>query len=705
MKRAAITSARRLAAALAALLATLAASSAPAAPAPLRALQQQLDTLVRDGAERPAEALQALQGLQDEHAGEPAAERSIWLARGLVEAQDGRAAPAGRSASHLAGLPASGAAAPVTDAASDALGDPMADADAELVRAVLSDTEGRLDQAAEHAQAALADYERLCGKGAEPPRDDCDYRSRWRALQLLARRAYSEGIDVSARDHWQTAADLARDAGDPGRQANSLALLAVVTARDKAFESAQRVLQQARRVAEGTGEPEPQARVKIAEALLAAQQGDDGMARAALSDGLALAQQARSPRLQALFLNNLADEDVKHGRPREALQEAEQALPIVREHHDRRSELSLLHNASLARLALHEIEGAKHSFEQTLPLWREEGEAREAQAMREFGDALAAAGDYAGALDLYHRERQLTAQIQQRGRDAALHELQARYGREAQQRDIELLARDNALKTAELHNRALLQRVWALLAVTLAVALVFVVLLYLRVRETQRQLERSHAKLRVQSERDPLTGLANRRHFQDVMRAQGAHEAFEGALLLIDIDHFKHVNDQYGHAAGDEVLVQTAQRLQDAVREKDLVARWGGEEFLVFAPKLAPEALAPLAERLQQAISSAPMQAGGRALRITASLGLARFPLPVDQLPQTWEHAVNFVDMALYTAKSLGRHRAVAITAVQAANAEALHAIERDFEAAWADGRVTLDVMEGRAAEPGNEAG
>jgi diguanylate cyclase (GGDEF)-like protein len=237
--------------------------------------------------------------------------------------------------------------------------------------------------------------------------------------------------------------------------------------------------------------------------------------------------------------------------------------------------------------------------------------------------------------------------------------------------------------------------VWTLLALTLVVALAFVVLLYLRVRETQRQLERSHARLRVQSERDALTGLANRRHFQDVMRAHGAHEAFEGALLLIDIDHFKHINDRHGHAAGDEVLVQVAQRLQEAVRENDLVARWGGEEFLVFAPRLGAEALAPLAERLLKAIGDTPVPVDGKALRVTASIGHARFPLPPAQLAQTWEHAVNFVDMALYTAKSLGRNRAVGIAGVQAADAEALRAIENDFEAAWSDGRVTLDVMEG----------
>ena len=94
----------------------------------------------------------------------------------------------------------------------------------------------------------------------------------------------------------------------------------------------------------------------------------------------------------------------------------------------------------------------------------------------------------------------------------------------------------------------------------------------------------------MQSERDPLTNLANRRHFLSVMQAEqargGAEAGFDGALLLVDIDHFKHVNDSHGHAAGDIVLCEVARRLNEAVRGDDLVVRWGGEEFLVLALKV-----------------------------------------------------------------------------------------------------------------------
>jgi diguanylate cyclase (GGDEF)-like protein len=377
------------------------------------------------------------------------------------------------------------------------------------------------------------------------------------------------------------------------------------------------------------------------------------------------------------------------------LRAVERALPTVRRHRQVIAERTLLHNASLARLGLGQLAGAKKDFEQMLTLWGSSGEADQAIVLREFGAALAAAGDLAGALELYHRERKLAADIMARNRESAVRELQARYDREAKQRSIELLERDNALKTARIGNRALLQKVWTLLAATLAAAVAFAVLLYLRVRETQRQLEHSHARLRVQSERDALTGLSNRRHFQDVMRQRGAHHAFEGALLLVDIDHFKHVNDQHGHACGDEVLVEVARRLGEAVRSDDMLVRWGGEEFLVFAPRLDAAALDAFAERLLRAVAAEPVHCSDSALRVTVSIGHGHFPLAPSGLRLTWERAVNFVDMALYTAKSLGRNRAVGIAAVHADDADALRAVERDFERAWTEGTVVLRVSDG----------
>jgi diguanylate cyclase (GGDEF)-like protein len=649
--------------------------------------QERLELLVRQGYDRPDAALQSLQALHP-IPGDTAAERAWWLARGLIEARAGRAAEAQASAGHLGSL-------------RESRDDPMAAADAELVRATADDQAGRLERAADHAQAALSTYERLCGKEALAPRPDCNPRSRWRARQLLATRAAAQGVLVAQRQHWEAAAAIAHDAQDAYYEAWALALLASTHALANEFDQATRVMAQAARIARASGNPELQARVKLSESRLQARRGDLAAAARTADEGLKLAQQAGAERLEALFRINRSHDALTADQPQRALAEIERALPVVRRYHEARAERTLLHNASLAKLALKQLPAAKRDFAQVLKLWESIGEGRQADALREFGDALAEAGDLEGALELYHRERKLTADIMARNRDTAVHELQARFDREAQQRNIELLERDNALKTTQLANRTLLQRVWTLLAATLAVAAVFAALLYLRVRETQRQLERSQARLRVQSERDALTGLANRRHLQDVMRAGDGHLGFEGGLLLVDIDHFKHVNDSRGHAAGDEVLVEVARRLAAGVRQGDLVVRWGGEEFLVHAPKLGTDALQAMAERLLRSVAETPVGTGdGEALRITVSIGHAHFPLAPERPRLHWERALNLVDMALYTAKSLGRNRAVGIRAVQAPDADALQAVERDFERAWSEGRVVLQITEGPTVTP-----
>ncbi|MFL6663675.1 MAG: GGDEF domain-containing protein, partial [Rhizobacter sp.] len=224
-------------------------------------------------------------------------------------------------------------------------------------------------------------------------------------------------------------------------------------------------------------------------------------------------------------------------------------------------------------------------------------------------------------------------------------------------------------------------------------------LLVRRVRETNRRLEASHAKLRVASERDPLTLLANRRHFHAVMDA-ARHEAagFTGALLMVDIDHFKHVNDGHGHSAGDVVLVEVARRLDAAVRDADLVVRWGGEEFLVVADGLGTEHTDQLAARILAGIGGTPVVVDGRPIHVTASIGYACYPLPPHGVPVPWAQAINLADMALYSAKSQGRNRAVGLVSAAAPDAQGLRTIERDFERAWHEGRVTLRQTAGPSA-------
>jgi diguanylate cyclase (GGDEF)-like protein len=190
------------------------------------------------------------------------------------------------------------------------------------------------------------------------------------------------------------------------------------------------------------------------------------------------------------------------------------------------------------------------------------------------------------------------------------------------------------------------------------------------------ELARANRELQEASLSDPLTGIRNRRFFRSMIEADASQavRAYRGSelyspdhrdliLFLVDIDHFKEVNDEYGHDAGDRVLVQIAQRLSSLVRESDFLIRWGGEEFLVVC-RSADRGDGPLlASRILTAINSAEFDLGNeRRLARSCSVGWAALPwlppafsnLPVDEV-------LRLADRGLYLAKQHGRNQAVGL--------------------------------------------
>ena len=611
-------------------------------------------------------------------------------------------------------------------AAGAALAPGLTDADTALLQALQAERSGRL--AVEGlAQLALASYDAYCGAQA-PVQADCEHRTRWQAHQLLAQYAADQHSAGVAQAHGQAALALAAAGRDRRRQAWSESQLALAQADTRDQVRAANHLERARALAGRRADTTLLQRLAYTEAALAGARGDAPRARAALQRMGMLAHASGSTRQQAIALANLSDHAVKSGQPAAALQHARQGLAALGVGPPGPVRNALLHNAVLARTALGHVAEARRDFEVLQSVWAEAGaNGRQLTSLREFSDALATAGDLKGALEMHHRERALADRLIAANRDAALAELRSRFDREAQQRRILLLERDNALTTAAVSNQQLNQRLWATAGGVLALAAVLMLLLVRRVRETRRKLESNQARLRVQSERDALTGATSRRHAQALMRAAGAEPGgFAGALLMIDIDHFKQINDSHGHAVGDQVLAEVARRIASAVRPQDMVARWGGEEFLVHAPGLTPSDANVLARQLLLAVSGTPVAlaqsrppaaaltpahpaadllpgagptgAGSDApsgLRATVSIGHAVFPLPPGRVPLSPEQAINLADMALYTAKGQGRHRAVGIISCTADRPDALRAVESDFERAWQDDRVRLQTDTG----------
>jgi diguanylate cyclase (GGDEF)-like protein len=166
---------------------------------------------------------------------------------------------------------------------------------------------------------------------------------------------------------------------------------------------------------------------------------------------------------------------------------------------------------------------------------------------------------------------------------------------------------------------------------------------------------------------DPLTGLANRRFLQEIMlrelrRAQRSNQPV--SLIIADIDHFKGVNDTYGHNVGDEVLEQIAGIMLSSVRATDFVIRYGGEEFVILMPETRAADASQVADKLRKTIGDTIMESTSRpgiTLKVTISAGVAAFPAD----GQTGESVILKADKALYWAKQHGRDQVASIHEIQ----------------------------------------
>lgn len=155
---------------------------------------------------------------------------------------------------------------------------------------------------------------------------------------------------------------------------------------------------------------------------------------------------------------------------------------------------------------------------------------------------------------------------------------------------------------------------------------------------------------------DPLTGLLNRRHFFEKsieLFTRALHQPYELSILMIDLDHFKKVNDRYGHAAGDETLQEVARRLHENVRPTDVVGRYGGEEFAIILPRTDRDETHRIANRLIAATADKPVSVENATISITISIGIAGLDETVSSLDELLQRA----DQALYQAKKDGRNR------------------------------------------------
>src|SRR5665647_23247 len=176
-----------------------------------------------------------------------------------------------------------------------------------------------------------------------------------------------------------------------------------------------------------------------------------------------------------------------------------------------------------------------------------------------------------------------------------------------------------------------------------------------RVR-AERQVQALQAQLREQAIRDPLTDLYNRRYLVEIFDRELIRAERNGhpvSVIIGDLDHFKAVNDTYGHQSGDEVLVVSGDLLRHHARGSDIACRYGGEEFVLILPDMEHECACERAEQLRSALAGTRIECGAAVIQVTASFGVATFP----RHGKTSDELIAAADSALFAAKDAGRNR------------------------------------------------
>jgi diguanylate cyclase (GGDEF)-like protein len=534
---------------------------------------------------------------------------------------------------------------------------------------------------------------------------DMDLRVR---VTISSGESYGEdGNFPMALTKLQAAATLARQSGQPMLIAIAFNSLAYLYNQMREHEKGFEALKEAYRAAENIDSPGRLATLKNTEYALAIDSGQVQRGLRALLAAVELERKIGAGPMVATSLVNLSDCYLKLKDYHNALAYAQQALEQARLINKDSSMATAYLNIGQAYLAMGRLADGKKSVEEGMLWYEKQGDKPELQsALTEYGEALERAGDLAGALKAYHRERTLSNELFEERRQKAMVELQEKYEADKRQRQITLLRKDNQVKSTEIDNRRLQQRVWWLLALVFALSAVIVYFLYRKVRQANAQLEEKNLELKQQSARDPLTALYNRRHFQEFMRGHqeitqpGAGDEMVSALYLMDVDHFKHINDTYGHGAGDAVLREISEALREILRETDMIVRWGGEEFLAFLPAVPRSSLDDVARRLLTGIPARTIDYQGMELSVNISIGYTPFPLAPGGRPMSWERAVNLVDMALYLAKGHGRNRAYGVQGFAADITMTMEEIEQDIEGAWRAGAIDLSIVQGTWTPP-----
>lgn len=336
------------------------------------------------------------------------------------------------------------------------------------------------------------------------------------------------------------------------------------------------------------------------------------------------------------------------GEPQRGLDSHQRSLALRREIGDVHGVTNSLLYMAASYLSLDRIDDAQVAVDEAESLLPEGNQGMLLDVLARRAEIDEARGDLALALARLREYLQLYRNIMEEGRRRQVLELRERFDAEQQARQIELLRQNEEISQLQLQRQRLLLQ--AGLALTV-LALIVVLVLASRMRLARQRTTELHRLSRT----DLLTGLPNRRDIIERIEAEIRRADRHGVpfcLVMADIDHFKAINDRYGHDVGDAVLVEVARRLQQGIRDRDCLARWGGEEFLLLLPDTDRDRGRAIADALQSRIAADTFKAADERVVVSLSFGVAQH-----RAGASLDAGLRAADQAMLLGKRDGRNR------------------------------------------------
>jgi diguanylate cyclase (GGDEF)-like protein len=638
---------------------------------------QELATVREEVYVMPGEALRKLEGLKEGHTGQELGHVLVEMSRAYYRLGDERKAID-------------------TAVQAEQLGRTLHD-DVLLAKAMLG--HGYVLSSLVHDQETAR---KLIQQAAQLAHSTQDAHLETRALVFQGLLAEGDGRSADALEFATRAAAFARFGKDPDALSMALREQARLLACQGEYQEALTVTDELLGIAQASGMPAQLAHARLSEYAIAAMAGRTRHAEKALQAAVDLLRELNARESLVVPLSNLAELYIQARRFGEAARTSEAALKISREIGDKKGSKLATFRLGITDIYLRQIAAGRKMVDDALVSLEQDD--KYVRMLLDYGHALSQVGEGGSALTIYEKAGAVSLAAWRKERQLSYQALQRAYDNQKKQNELTALHHESALKAAELQNERRLKAVWALLSATTLAAAFLIAMLYRRVARANKSLHVKNEQLFLQSTRDSLTGLFNRHYFyEEVVPSylgkleQPARERRAvpdnnagGVFLLLDIDRFKSINDRYGHGAGDTVLKSVAARLGTALREQDVLIRWGGEEFLAYLPGAATDEARQICARLLAAVSATPIAADGQQLTVTVSIGFCPTPLTPDEMDQDWEKLVHLADLCLYHAKTEGRNQTFGIGDGKALTPKAIAAADADLKQASIDGLIEL---------------